>query len=74
VWVKVESAAVEVDGGFEVFPVPIPTDSPLDGHDLAVDSLSHGVLDSVIAVTHDVYQPLLDGVRDSDQRLEVCVD
>lgn len=57
----------------EVFPLPIPTDSPLDGHDVALYCLSHGVRDSVNAVTHDVCQRLPDYLRNSDQRLEFLI-
>jgi len=74
VWVEVESATVEVDGGLEVLPVPIPADSPLDGHDLTVDTLGDGVRDSMSAVTDDIRKPLFDGVRDGDQRREIRFD
>ncbi len=42
-WVELKSAAVEIDGGFEVTGVSVASDSSFDGHDFAVDALGHGV-------------------------------
>jgi hypothetical protein len=53
-WVKVETPAVEVDGGFVVFDIAEAADASLDGHDLAVDSLGHAVGDFVRAIADDV--------------------
>jgi hypothetical protein len=53
-WVKAESAAKEIDGGFEMLFVSIATGPALDGHDLAVQRFGNGVRHPVAAISQDV--------------------
>jgi hypothetical protein len=73
-WVEVETAAVEKDGGLEVFPVSVATHSALDSHDLAVDSFGHRVGDSVCAVANHIRQSLLNALGNLLQRSQLCMD
>ena len=59
-WVEAQTAAMEVDSGFEVLDIPESTRSSLDGHDFAVHAFGNGVGDSVSAIAHDILQTLLD--------------
>jgi hypothetical protein len=40
-WVEIASTAVDVDGYFEILAIAIASNSPLDRHDLTIDSLGH---------------------------------
>ena len=50
-WAQVESAAEEIDGGFEMFLVSIPTGLAFNRHDLAVQACGHGIGHPVAAVS-----------------------
>jgi hypothetical protein len=73
-WVEVQAAAVEEDGGLEVFAVSVATHSTLDSHDLAVDSFGHRVGDSVCAVANHIRQSLLNGLGNLLQGSQRCMD
>lgn len=49
-WVEAQTAAMEVDSGFEVLDIPESTRSSLDGHDFAVQPLGHPIGYGVLAV------------------------
>jgi len=49
-WVEAQTAAMEIDGGFEIFDIPESTGSSLDGHDLAVQPFGNPVGYGVFAV------------------------
>jgi hypothetical protein len=57
-WVETESTAVELDGCFEVLAIVIASNSPFDRHDLAIDSLSHRIRDTEVAVADHIGQSL----------------
>jgi hypothetical protein len=59
-WVEAQTAAMEVNGGFEILDIPEASRSSLDGHDLTVQSLGHPVGDRVLAVGQNILQPLMD--------------
>lgn len=53
-WVQIESAAVEVDGCFEVLGIAEAAGHALDLLDLAVEPLAHRVGHRMLVVGHDV--------------------
>src|SRR5690606_20828108 len=73
-WVKIESGAIEVDGGFEVVAISVAADAAFDGHDLAVDSFGDCRGNSVSAVADHVGQPLFDGLGHFLQRQQLRMD
>jgi hypothetical protein len=68
--VELEATAVKIDGGPKVFSVSVATDTPLDRHDLAIDSFGDSVRVAVSGVAHHVGQSVLDGPGDILQRHE----
>ncbi len=73
-WVEIESTAVEVDGCFEVLAIAISSNSPFDRHDLAIDSLSHYIGDTVDAVADHIGQTLPDCLGHLLHRCQLGVD
>jgi len=55
-WVQVQPAAVEVDGGFEVFDIAVAAGEASEGHDGAVDAFGHAVDHPVLAVGEDAVE------------------
>ena len=61
---------MEIDGGFEVLDIPEAAGSSLDGHDFAVQALSHSVGDGVPAVGQNIIQALIDHGADTFHRAQ----
>ena len=72
--VEVASTAVEVDGLFKVLAIAIASNSPVDRHDLAIDSLGHCIGDTVDAVADHIGQVVPDCRAHLLHRSQLCVD
>src|SRR6266446_6754504 len=70
VWVEVQAAAVEVDGGLEVLPVPVAAGRVPDPLDLGIQALGGRVGDPVPQVGEDVREVRLQHPRLLDHGLE----
>ena len=72
-WVQIESAAVEVDGCFEVLGIAEAAGHALDLLDLAVEPLAHRVGDRMLGVGQDVIDVPADGLGCLADRLKTAM-
>src|SRR6266536_2830191 len=72
-WVELNPATVEVDGGFEVVPVAVAAGGDPDGLDAGVEAFRAGVGDPVGEVGQQAGLVALEGLRRIDDRLQAGV-
>src|SRR6266542_1882779 len=72
-WVELESAAVEVDGGFEVFAVAVAAGGDADGLDAGVEAFRAGVGDPVGEVGQQAGLVSFEGAGGVDDRCQAGV-
>jgi hypothetical protein len=71
-WVEAQTAAMEVDSGFEVLNIPESARSSLEGHDFAVQPLGHPIGYGVLAVAQDILQSFTDHGADPFDWLQLA--